>query len=124
MKQTEIPLPPTWRDKADKRMLVAEGQYLAEVERLEHSENSRIKVLLRIISSGTELNRTLHETINMESFPEKFYEMLAAAGFDAQATKVTAEDIVGRRLNVVVKHRKGEDGRLWANIVQYRHEPG
>lgn len=124
MEQIEIPLEDTWRQKADKYKLVAEGDYLAEVERLEQTDNNCFKTVLRILSNGPELNRVLHERFNMDSYPEKFYELLAAIEIDEHATKVTIDQIVGARIGVTVKHRKDGNGRYWVNVVQYHAKPG
>lgn len=125
MEQLQINVSPNWREKADMRMLVAEGRYTVRLDALNHPQRDglpvtkKLKAQFRVCDGSTEDNRVVFETFNLKDYEEKFSEFLAAAGMNPEVHDFTREDLVGKRVIVQVVHRRGDDGKYWANIANY-----
>lgn len=108
------------------RMLVEEGVYNARLESLEERmhdglpDPQRLQASLRICNHATEGNRLVYECFNLKTYPEKFYELLDAAGMDPDQSQFTYEDLVGKIVQIRVVHRQDDKGQFWANIAYYR----
>lgn len=126
MEQLHINVSPNWREQADKRMLLAEGQYTVRLEALNHPQGDglpdtrKLKAQFRVCDGSAEDNRVVFETFNLKDYEEKFSEFLAAAGMDPDQRRFTYEDLVGKRVQIRVVHRQDDKGQFWANIAYYR----
>jgi hypothetical protein len=126
MEQLRINVSPNWQEEADKRMLVEQGRYTVRLEALDHPQRDecpqthKLKAQFRVCDGTAEDNRILFETFNLESYPEKFAEFLAAAGMNPEVHEFTDGDLVGKQVIVQVVHRRDDNGKFWANIAYYR----
>lgn len=117
----QIHLPRDWAQQARQVGLVPEGDYVVTVQRVECESETRFRAEYRIEDEGPCQSWVLFEKFSMDKFPAKFYDALFAAGFPEDAVLVEPEQLAGSRLRVTVKHRKGDNGKTWANVV--KHQP-
>ena len=113
-----IQLEMNWMDMAKQRRLIREGVYTVRVAKL-IQEEQQVNATFCVQSEDPFGGWTLNECFNLESYPAKFYEFLYACGIQEETMEVELECLIGKVVEVTIKHRKDDEGTFWANISRF-----